>query len=613
VPKNHASTSDQHLGLLDNRKIILVDLNLGSVQAEVLPEKYNAYIGGRLLGLVLYRDFQNEPLVFATSPVNSKAYARHLNGRVILVGKSPLTGSVYSSNSGGPLGVWMGENGFAAIIVMGSAKENTYLDLESLKLTLQPPATKRLHYLQAARCGCDYSILKDNAQKNFPEGMFGRGGFGKALAEKNIIAINYGEVSQHKRQQPDKIKNYLREKHPGNTRPFQDNFYSFGVSKILVKNNWRELSVKDDMFTSMLEQIEASSSDENPVTDLEYSRYGSTGTVLLSKKTNRRVKGPQNQTAEILGPNLGISQLEDIYAISYACDEVGLDTISFGAVIACAMDMFEAGKLSTADTEGLQLNFGHPDIVMTCLEKVCNKEDQSEFTNALRKGVKHFAAHYNAEEYAMHTRGISFTAYNTVNNPFLALLFATSMRGPDHFRGGGIMKMQGKDIADAVIRNERNGIACDILGLDRFSSIGWDDDQLIECAKSNGLELASDTLDKLALQVLVLERMLYFEALDDYCEDTLPDRILNQLSNVSISEYKASMPASFSSFELDEYQTLLDLFKANISLYHHYLGLNDYGIPIAETIAKLELLDSDAAKVWCNTIDEKFGINTVIK
>lgn len=599
----------KRFGLFPDPKICLVDLDLQLIQIINLPDKYFKFIGGRLLGLSLYRDFRDRsPLIFTTTPLNSHSYKRHLNGRVTLVGQSPLTGNIYSSNSGGPLGTWLGHEGYLAVIVLGCAKEPVYADLEALEFSSVMPGSGMIQPLPAAFSGCRFAILKDFAQTNYPEGIYGRGGFGNAFVEKNLLGIGYSSVSQYKSDLPREVEHYLKEFHPGNTRPFQDNFYAFGVSKILVKNNWRELSAKDKMFTDILQQIENRDLDDNPLEELDYSRYGSTGIVQANIDGPKKVKGPQNQTAEILGPNLGISDLQAIYNLSYLCDKFGVDAITFGAVLACAMDLFSDGQLTTEETDGLELNFGDVNIAIECLKKICNPDDQSVFTRRLRGGEKHFAEAYGFPDYAMQTKGISFTAYNIINNPFLALLFATSIRGPDHFRGGGLMKMAGRNIADAVILSERNGIACDILGLDRFSSIGWDDKQLIKCAKSNGIELTSQALDRMAMQTLILERILYLENCNNFFEDTLPIRILNRMMQTDIDDFKKFMPGTFSMFDFDESSNLYDLLNMNIAQYYKQIGLDSNGVPKASAMSHLELLPVNDAIDWCDNITKKLSV-----
>lgn len=576
--------------------ILVVDLRTGTLEDVELPKRLRSYLGGRLLGLALFNQYRvHDPLVFASAPTNALTYRKSLSGRTILVGKSPLTNNIYSSNSGGPFGSWLALEGYAAVVLLGSCDVPGYLDLCEGELTTVRPAKPMVEPLKAAFTGCRYAILKD---KGF--GTYGRGGFGKALVDRNLLGLAYGDQHGQKTDFPAKVSGFLQQRHPRNTRPFQDNFDAFGVSQILVQNNWRALSTGDDLFLDISRQIESGLLDRNEEVTNDAVRFGSTGKVMVTagKDGNEMVAGPQNQTAELLGPNLGIRDLQEIYNLSYLCDQAGVDTICFGAVMAAAMDMSQDKVIGAGDTDGLDLCFGNEAAVKACLEKIASPTDRSKFTNSLRLGVKGFCEAYGAADYAMQTKGLSFTAYNVVNNPFLALLFATSIRGPDHFRGGGLMRMEGQDLASAVINNERNGMACDILGLDRFSFIGWNDEQMIECAKHVGFDITSHDLDHLARQTLLMERMLFFDGGGRYDDDTLPLRILKGMEAVSTETFKARTVGPLKQFQYEGSINLRDFFDANLNAYYRHLHLDTRGIPTAEALSDHDLLPRDQAQLW---------------
>jgi aldehyde:ferredoxin oxidoreductase len=56
------------------------------------------------------------------------------------------------------------------------------------------------------------------------------------------------------------------------------------------------------------------------------------------------------------------------------CNELGLDTISMGATIACAMDMYEAGILTPKDTGGAALNFGNAETMVEMVRQTGLRE-----------------------------------------------------------------------------------------------------------------------------------------------------------------------------------------------------------------------------------------------
>ena len=63
----------------------------------------------------------------------------------------------------------------------------------------------------------------------------------------------------------------------------------------------------------------------------------------------------------LLGANCGLGDMEDICRANYLCNELGMDTITTGAMISCAMELFEEGHLPEKDI-GYPLEFGNTNM-----------------------------------------------------------------------------------------------------------------------------------------------------------------------------------------------------------------------------------------------------------
>ncbi len=63
-----------------------------------------------------------------------------------------------------------------------------------------------------------------------------------------------------------------------------------------------------------------------------------------------------------MGQDCGIDNLDAVTKSDHLCNELGLDSISVGATVACAMDLFEAGCLIREDTGGLDVSFRAQDL-----------------------------------------------------------------------------------------------------------------------------------------------------------------------------------------------------------------------------------------------------------
>ena len=105
--------------------LLRVDLSTREVKKETIPEQIlRDYIGGRGVGTKLLMDNMDprvdalapaNPLIFATGPVTG-TYAP-TGGRYMVVTKSPLTGGVASSNSGGYWGPALRYAGYEYVMI----------------------------------------------------------------------------------------------------------------------------------------------------------------------------------------------------------------------------------------------------------------------------------------------------------------------------------------------------------------------------------------------------------------------------------------------------------------------------------------------------------------
>ena len=330
----------------------------------------------------------------------------------------------------------------------------------------------------------------------------------------------------------------------------------------------------------------------------DYVQVASSGEVEITDRngTVRTVRGPHNQSGLILGSNLGIYDLNLIYSLYNICNS-GVDTLSFGALAGAVMDMATQGDLTIKQTDGVDCSFRDYDpvrphydpsednfkVAVQLLRKITDPQDQSRFAEALRRGVRRFTEEFEHPKYAMQVKGLSFSAYNIVKHQELALLFATSSRGPDHFRGGGLMDMQGETAAEKVYNLERNGIVCDILGIDRFTRITDNAVLVRKFGELYGVSLDEQEFDTLARRTMVLERMLLLETADVKDIDKLPGRILERMEETENQEsgrnYKQEL-------------------EKNLTNYYAVIGFDERGIPTYQTLVDLGIMKEAQASEW---------------
>ena len=120
-----------------NGKLARINLSTGEIKVEQLDmELATKFIGGRGLGTKMLYDegvatvdslSEDNKLIYITGPMTGTASPSA--GRYMVVTKSPLTGMIASSNSGGVWGARLKYAGWDALIVEGKAPEYCQVEL----------------------------------------------------------------------------------------------------------------------------------------------------------------------------------------------------------------------------------------------------------------------------------------------------------------------------------------------------------------------------------------------------------------------------------------------------------------------------------------------------
>ena len=118
-----------------HHKLLRIDLtNQKTSIEEIDPKVSKDYIGGRGVAIRYLYDEVNpqvdplspeNKLLFATGPLT--ATPAPTGNRYMVITKSPLSGALTNSNSGGDFPTWMKRTGFDMFIFEGKAKKPVYL------------------------------------------------------------------------------------------------------------------------------------------------------------------------------------------------------------------------------------------------------------------------------------------------------------------------------------------------------------------------------------------------------------------------------------------------------------------------------------------------------
>jgi aldehyde:ferredoxin oxidoreductase len=140
--------------------------------------------------------------------------------------------------------------------------------------------------------------------------------------------------------------------------------------------------------------------------------------------------GPEYETVATLGSYCGVDDLAATCKANEICNQYGLDTISCGATISWAMEAFEAGVLTLADTGGLDLRFGNARVMVELAERIAKREG---FGDLLAEGSARAAERLGrGAEFLITSKNQEAPAHMPQVKRSLALIYAVNPFGADH-------------------------------------------------------------------------------------------------------------------------------------------------------------------------------------
>ena len=165
------------------------------------------------------------------------------------------------------------------------------------------------------------------------------------------------------------------------------------------------------------------------------SACGSELTVEEGKYPVRDSHKPEYETLAAFGPMCLNDNMESLIYLNELCNLHGMDTISAGATLAFAIDCYENGILSKADTDGLELTWGNSDAHVAVLEKMCRREGIGDI---LADGAKWAAEKIGggSEGLAMHAGGEMLAMHDPRCFPGWGATYISDATPGRHTRGG---------------------------------------------------------------------------------------------------------------------------------------------------------------------------------
>lgn len=542
----------------------------------------HAFIGGRGLGVKLYHDAIDpniDPLspeniiIFATGPLTGTAAP--MSGRHVMVSKSPLTGTIFDSSSGGFFGKELKFAGIDALIIKGAAEQPVYISIQNDDIGIHPAnglwgenvrsCTDKL--LSKGRVACigraGERLVPIASVMNDYFHACGRGGLGAVMGSKKLKAIVVKGDKKPAIADEEGFKKACREAlHLIKEGPAASKGLStYGTSSALNLMNYTKILPVKNFRQGGFDRADRVSGEfikEN----YDIKSHACYNCIIGCKHVIKSgmFEGhevPEYETLWAYGPDSNNADMDTIIKINRLCNDYGIDTISSGSTLAAY------AEIMGEDIDGL----------LALVKKIGENEGIGK---ELGRGSKALAKS-RGKDVAMQSKGLELPGYDPRGVLGMALAFATSNRGGCHQRAymiapeifGKPMKVDphtfsGKAELVQIFQNEK--AALDSLVLCTFASFAMSDEEFVNMlSAATGMDYSVKEFLKCGERVWNLERLFNIGAGFTRKDDTLPERFFGD-GGINRME-----------------------FEKTLNEYYHLRGWNDEGVPSEEKLRELGL------------------------
>ena len=456
--------------------ILHVNLTHARVGVETPPESfYRMYMGGSAMGL--YYILKNMPKgADALGPENVLTLMTGVTtgtpisgqSRINANAKSPISGGIGDSQSGGFFPAELKFAGFDGIVITGRSPKPVYIWIKDGKVELKDAAhlsgkltgefeaalkeevsdekAKVLQHGPAAEKGVLFSSLISMSNR-----LNGRTGMGLVMASKNLRAVVVRGTHKVELADPTSLTALNRE----GPKRMAANVDIAGLGKYGSDSGLLGLNLLGSLPTRNYSEGSFENSEDLSGELLfdKYLRGAPTGNqdrlgrdtcyacIVRCKRVvelegkypvEKVYGGPEYETIGLFGSDCGVRDLAVISRANQICNQYAVDTIACGATIAFAMECFEQGILTQEQTGGIALNFGNADAMLEVLQQIVTAS--TPLGKLLGQGSERAARFLGkgADECLTTVKGAEAPAHLPQAKRSLGLIYAVNPFGADH-------------------------------------------------------------------------------------------------------------------------------------------------------------------------------------
>jgi len=543
-------------------KVLHVDLSKKEYWSEGISDDIlESLLGGRGLGAyLLWKNLKegtdplspDNVLIFAVGPATGTKMMGA--SRYGVYSKSPLTGFFADSYSGGFVAPKIKQTGYDAILIKGESNTPLYLEISDKDVKFHPadhlwgkdtyqtedkvleevgiPDAQAVVIGPAGENKVVFACIENNYWRSA-----GRCGMGAVMGSKKLKAIVFHGKASCSLANEDLLSNYVKSlAKKGKNDPGVAAYKKYGTPQMVAILNKVGAWPSEYWSKGVFEDWEKISADyllENFKVEPHacyrcFMACGKISEVLHGRHKGLKIEGPEHETIYAFGGLCRINQLEEIAYINDICDRAGMDTISAGNLVAFCMELYRRGRIED------KVEYGHVDQVVELLHKITNRDGIGDI---LARGIRYTAKVWEAEDIAVHVKGLEPAGFDPRILKGMGLQYATSPRGACHLTAtfykpelAGIIppdQVEGK--AKMLIEWEDRMTIFDTLILCRFfrDLVQWED--LITIIEATtGVRYTKKELKSIANDISTLRRMISMREGLTKKDDMLPPRLFEE-------------------------------------------------------------------------------------
>lgn len=594
-------------------KILRVDLTLGKVNLEPLNEKLaQKFIGARGLGEKIFSDevdpnvdplSTDNKILFSAGPLTGTLATSA--GRYNVVTKGPLTGTIAASNAGGYFGPELKYAGYDLIIIEGQATKPVYLWINDDKIEIrcaehlwgkftdETTDTLLEETDPEAKVACigpgGENMVLFAGVINDKHRAAGRTGVGAVMGSKNLKAVvvrGTGGVKVANKEAFREAVLDARAKlaaHPVTSGGLP----AYGTNVLVNVLNQAGSLPTCNFRTGYFENADKISGETMAATRYVRNKACTACTIACGQVSAVKTgpwavvgEGPEYEATWAYGSQCGVDDVDAIIKANNLCDQLGIDPITMGSTIACAMELFDEGIIDKEIT-GIPLYFGNAEAIVKLTEETGLKRG---FGAQLATGSYRLADKYGRPELSMSAKKQEMPAYDPRGIQGMGLEYATSNRGACHVRGyltspeilGIPEKLDPDSTAEkpAWLKTFQDlTAALDSSGICLFTTFAIGAPEIAAMlSAATGVKYSVDEFMQAGDRIWNLERLFNLSAGLTAADDTLPPRM-----------FKEPIPTGPNKGKVSKLPEMLPV-------YYEIRGWSADGVPGQEKLAELGLV-----------------------